>query len=491
MLPLKYLALMAVILLAPDLAFSARVALVVGNADYRSVSRLANPLNDADAMADALERLGFTVSLASNTSKSELERLLADFSEKAVSADMSVVFFAGHGIEVAGENYLIPVDATLKSDTRIKFETVALNDILSALGGGRGIKLILLDACRDNPFVASMGGSKARSVVRGLAKVEALDGIYVSYAAAAGTTASDGVGKHSPYTEALLATIEEPGLELNFLFRKVAGYVRRKTGGAQTPFEYGRLPDERVYLKSPEEEKSEPAKASCSEAGEHWRAIENKASRQLFEAHLEHFGQCAYAPLAAQALRKLDAGAVGKPPSGLAADASVTGSESTTAVEASVKDKAEAAPVETALAVAEDATPDLDLVSLARGIQESLNRLGCTPGSVDGQWGRQSRRAMERFNRFASLSLDAQEPSLEALATMKERTERVCPLECAPTEQVVGDRCERKSCRTGLVLDKRGRCVAEAASSRTKVKSERRAHDPSECFFVGQQKLCP
>lgn len=484
-----------------SVAHAARIALVIGNSSYESVAPLPNPTRDADAIAESLKRLGFEVSVGRDTRKATLEGLLADFSEKAAQAEMAVVFYAGHGIEVGGENYLIPVDAKLKSDTRIKFEAVSLNDILSAIEGGNGIKLVLLDACRNNPFIASMGGTRTRSIGRGLAKVEAADGIYISYSAAAGTTASDGEGEHSPYTEALLSTIEEPGLELNFLFRKVARFVKQKTNGAQTPFEYGRLPDVSIYLKPPVEQAVQPVKDTCSDAAAHWAAIEDKKSSVLFKAHLEHFGQCAFAELAKDALSRLAAqdkeqktevSMVVLDPAGVPASDVEKDKESPLQ-----PDVADGKPVEDAMAMPEAGAGQVDLLTLTREVQAGLTRLGCWAGSSDGRWGRQSQRAMERFNKFASLSFDVAAPSAAALAAIKELNGRVCPLECLPTEVVSGDRCERKTCGSGLTLSKAGKCVSLPESGarterrkKQKQDADVRSSRATDCFELDGQKFC-
>ncbi|WP_165447718.1 caspase family protein [Rhizobium leguminosarum] len=484
-------------------AYATRVALVIGNSSYEAVAPLPNPARDADAIAVALERLGFEVSIGRDTKKGALERLLADFSEKAAQAEIAVVFYAGHGIEVGGENYLIPVDAKLKSDARIKFETVSLNDILSALESGNGIKLVLLDACRNNPFIASMSGARTRSIGRGLARVEAADGIYISYAAAAGTTASDGEGEHSPYTEALLATIEQPGLELNFLFRKVARLVKQKTNGAQTPFEYGRLPDVSVYLKPPTQKPLQSAENGCSDAAAHWAAIENKNTAALFEAHLQHFGQCAFAELARDALNRL---ANEKKEQEVHASANMLNpmpplgrGESESGEDSSVgPGMTDGKPMETAVALPRTDIAQTDLLSLAQDVQRGLARLGCDAGDADGRWGKQSQRAMERFNKFSKLSLDVGAPSPAALEAINIRSGRICPLECAVTEVAVDDHCERKSCGSGLSLNEAGKCVApsmggtqgERRKEGLKTESAGQKSGAGDCFELAGQKFC-
>ncbi len=497
------LAMFIALLASAGVAHATRIALVIGNSSYEAVPRLPNPVRDADAVAEALERLGFEVSIGRDTRKATLEGLLADFSEKAASAEMAVVFYAGHGIEVGGENYLIPVDAKLKSDARIKFEAVSLSDILSAIEGGNGIKLVLLDACRNNPFIASMEG-RTRSVGRGLAKVEAADGIYISYSAAAGTTASDGEGNHSPYTEALLSTIEEPGLELNFLFRKVARFVKQKTNGTQTPFEYGRLPDVNIYLKPPVEVTRPVVKDPCADAAAHWAAIEDKKSAALFKAHLQYFGQCAFAELARNALDDLVKAEKQQAASVSVAAVDAVGAASAVAEEqktpASTASGDDLAGEETAALVQPD-NAKADLLSLTRDVQSGLAGLGCSKGTADGRWGRQSKRAMERFNQFANLSLDVEAPSQAALAAIRERTGRVCPLECAPTEVVAGDRCERKTCDVGFTLNKAGKCIASSAGSTRTERRKKPSGTPKQeadvqsskardCFELDGQKFC-
>lgn len=294
------------------LAAAERVALVIGNSAYDHASALPNPGADARAIAAALERLGFDVSLRTNLSKATFERELADFSERAANSELALVYYAGHGIEMQGRNYLVPVDARLKSDLRVKFETVSLENVLSAFDSAKGVRLVLLDACRDNPFLQAMTRQIAtRSTSRGLAKVETYPGVLVSYASAAGTVAEDGQGQHSPYTAALLDHLETPGLELSLLFRKVADDVQQRTGGRQTPYEYGRLPGTSIYLKAPQEivvpEKEEPGVDACRDAAAHWAAIADKGAEDLFTDHLSRFGTCAFSTLAKLALADLRA----------------------------------------------------------------------------------------------------------------------------------------------------------------------------------------
>ena len=163
-----------------------------------------------------------------------------------------MVYYAGHGIEVDQRNYLVPVDAELGSDHDVEYETVPLDLVVRAAERASGLRLVILDACRDNPFAASMRrAGTTRSIGRGLARVEPAGSTLVAYAAKGGTVAADGDGRNSPYTEALLAHLEEPGLEVGMMFRRVRDAVLASTRRRQEPFVYGSLSSEMVYLKAP------------------------------------------------------------------------------------------------------------------------------------------------------------------------------------------------------------------------------------------------
>ena len=234
--------------IAPD---GSRVALVIGNAAYDHAARLANPLNDARAVAERFTALGYDVLHAEDVDGSAFRLALAQFSQMALGAEIAVVFYAGHGIEMDGRNFLIPVDARMESDVTARFETVALDDLSSAAQLAGKLGLVLLDACRDNPFARDMARRDGtRSLSRGLAPIEVnRAGLLISFAAEAGATAADSAGgQHSPYTEALLRVLEDPELEVGRMFRRLRATVREATGGKQVPIERMQLPDEDVFL---------------------------------------------------------------------------------------------------------------------------------------------------------------------------------------------------------------------------------------------------
>lgn len=228
-----------------------RVALVIGNATYAHASPLPNPPNDARAIADKLRALGFDVDLHEDLTGQQFRMALGGFTEKALRSDLALVYYAGHAIEMSGRNFLIPVDARMESESTAQFEAISLDDVLSSVRETGKLGMVLLDSCRDNPFANSMRRlNSSRAVSRGLAPVSISQesGILISFAAESGRTADDGSGEHSPYTQALLEVLDEPGLEVGRMFRKVRSKVRDTTNGAQVPVERAQLPDEAIYL---------------------------------------------------------------------------------------------------------------------------------------------------------------------------------------------------------------------------------------------------
>ena len=238
---------------APAPARAKRVALVIGNSNYAHAGLLTNPKNDARAMSAVLRRLDFgIVTEHYDLNREAMFRAIKEFGDRAEGAEWAVVFYAGHGLEMSGTTYLIPTDAELKRDSHVNDETLTLTHLQAKVDAASKLGLVILDACRSNPFLSRMvcTGGTGRAIGRGLSPVEPEGNVLVAYAAKHGTTADDGSGDHSPFTEALLAHIEEPGLEINFLFRKVRDQVRQMTARRQEPFLYGSLGSEPLYFKS-------------------------------------------------------------------------------------------------------------------------------------------------------------------------------------------------------------------------------------------------
>ena len=230
-----------------------RVALVVGNSTYAHIGRLPNPDNDARDMSSALRRLGFEVTTELDAGRVELTEALRRFTRRSAGADVSLLYYAGHGIEMDGVNYLVPVDARLERDVDVRYETLTLDDLLVSTSGA-SLRLVILDACRNNPLARSMQRTAASRSVSGgsfgnLNEDLLGDETLVAYAAAAGTTAADGRGRNSPYTAALLAHLEQP-LEIGLLFRRVRAQVLASTNGAQRTHEYHSLVGEHYLTRT-------------------------------------------------------------------------------------------------------------------------------------------------------------------------------------------------------------------------------------------------
>ncbi|MCP3385186.1 caspase family protein [Bradyrhizobium sp. CCGUVB4N] len=272
-----------------------RVALVIGNGAYQRVPALSNPPQDANDLASALQRLDFKVTRLINGTGADMRRAFVEFGHAAEGASVAVVFYAGHGMEVGGENWLIPTDAELRSDADVESEAISLRSVNLQVSKAHQLGLIILDACRNNPFAAKMKRSLAtRAVTRGLAPTEPTDNVLVAYAARDGTTASDGDGRNSPFTTALLKHIETPGLEISFLFRRVRDDVMTATKREQQPFVYGSLSKEEIYLKA----LSAPAAASTqgapsaqttAEDDQFWHSIQTSTVPGLYEEFLSRY----------------------------------------------------------------------------------------------------------------------------------------------------------------------------------------------------------
>src|ERR1700736_670591 len=253
-----FLAAALLLVCQPALA-EKRVALVLGNSAYQNVPRLPNPVNDGAVIAATLKDAGFdVVDSRHDLTAAETRRALRDFGDRARDADIAVVYYAGHGIEVDGTNYVIPVDAKLERDTDVYDEAFSLDRVMLAIDPAKQLRLVILDACRDNPFAKVMKRTVAsRAIGQGLAKVEPTSpNMLIAYSAKAGSTALDGDGKNSPFTIALANHLTTPGLDVRRAFGFVRDDVLKTTSYRQEPFVYGSLGGDDVPLV--------PARATAS-----------------------------------------------------------------------------------------------------------------------------------------------------------------------------------------------------------------------------------
>src|SRR5712691_9040279 len=290
-----------------------RVALVLGNSAYQNVAQLPNPVNDGAIIAAKLREAGFdVVDSRHDLPASETRRALRDFADRSRDADIAVVYYAGHGMEVDGTNYLIPVDAKLERDTDVYDEAFSLDRVLLAIEPAKRLRLVILDACRDNPFSKSMKRTLAsRAIGQGLAKVEPTSpNMLIAYSAKAGSTAADGDGTNSPFTVALSKHLTTPGLDVRRAFGFVRDDVLKTTNNRQEPFVYGSLGGDDVPLV-PAPKVAAPAAAPVTNPQADIRRdyelalqIGNKAALNAF---LGQYPDGFYASLAKLQLEKLAA----------------------------------------------------------------------------------------------------------------------------------------------------------------------------------------
>ena len=228
-----------------------RVALVIGNSAYQNVTALDNPANDAVLMAETLKDLGFIITgdhAQLNLDKRGLDDAIQYFGKQVQGADVALFYYAGHGVQVRGSNYLVPTNANPTREADVDFQMVDVSLVLNQMeGSGTRLNMVILDACRNNPF----GGRGLRSSSGGLAQLQAPDGTLISYATQPGSVAQDGSDGHSPYTAALAATLKRPGNDLFQTFNAVGLTVKRSTGGIQQPWVSSSPIDGSFYFAGP------------------------------------------------------------------------------------------------------------------------------------------------------------------------------------------------------------------------------------------------
>lgn len=494
-----------------------RVALVLGNSNYQNVAPLANPVNDSSKMAATLKDAGFdVVDSRRDLAAAETRRALRDFADRARDADIAVVYYAGHGIEVDGTNYLIPVDARLERDTDVYDEAFSLDRILIAIEPAKKLRLVILDACRDNPFARTMKRTVAsRAIGLGLAKVEPTSpNVLIAYSAKAGSTAADGDGQNSPFTAALSHHLTKPGLDVRRAFGFVRDEVLKTTNNRQEPFVYGSLGGEDVPLvpARPAPTVAAPAAPAMSAQAEVRRDYElalQIGNKSALNAFLAQYPDGFYANLAKLQLDKISAeearvAATEKARlaeqerTRLAAEGAQRSQQAKAEAEAKAAEQAriaaekakqvaqdQAAAAEQKRVAAESAAADkaltpapadkdkaVNVAALAAGppqddvnksVQAELRRVGCLSGNADGNWNNASQRSLTQFNRYAGTKLDTKVASVDTLDTIKLKSSRVCPLVCEHGFKAEGDRCTKIVCAEGSFLNDDNECEKRRA----------------------------
>ncbi|MEM9631411.1 MAG: caspase family protein [Pseudomonadota bacterium] len=458
-----------------------RVALVVGNATYDNVSNLTNPTNDAEKVALALERLGFRVIVGINLNHAGFIQKIKEFSRAMRGAKIALFYYAGHGLQVSGQNYLAPIDTRLNDEADLEFGTVRLQAIISQMEREQRTSIILLDACRDNPLtrnLASSMGTRSTTIGRGLAPVETGIGTLIAYSTQPGNIAYDGTDLHSPFTGALLRYIETPGEDIAVILRRVRRDVLRETKGVQVPWSNSSLTGP-VILSFPENRKK-PVIDTMELA--YWESIRDSANLESFRTYLNRYPDGVFSELARLKLsERAEATTIESNSGELAVEApnatdfgEFSGAETATQLymrektAAEIADQKQQEPIEVARL---NPSANLDRIealsgkSLARSIQTELNRVGCSVGTADGVWGKNSRNGLRRFSIYAKADLQAFEPNLNVLEMLKDKSIRVCPLDCPAGYVETANKCYKKTApRTAESKPHRtkyGKCVSD------------------------------
>jgi uncharacterized caspase-like protein len=471
----------------PPAAAEKRVALVIGNGAYQNTLPLANPANDAADIAVALERLGFEVQVERDLTKRGMEAALSRFARSVENADAALFFYAGHGVQFRHTNYLVPVDARLEDDVSINYELLRLDDILFSLERAKGVKLLLLDACRNNPLVERLvrrGDARDASLTRGLARVEGARGMVIAYATQADEVAVDGAGRNSPFTGALVKYLAEPGLEVVTLLRRVAIEVDRATGGKQLPETWVTLRNE-FYLNSRDSDARQQLEAATlreQRARIERERAEMEQAERVAQERAERERVAREAAAREQRVRAEQEQALREQAARDRTTQEAAQVAAQTAAQEAIRKMAEEAAKQAAREQAErqsrqtpntqiamvppPASPAPDALSggaLVRGIKTELKRTGCLAGAVDEQWSTsQTKSSIAKFVRFAGLPNAPDQPSMDFLDAIKRSGPRVCPAECGVRQVERNGYCVAKVCPRDKVLSRDGNCEERA-----------------------------
>jgi|GEM_PF-2023187 len=366
-----------------------RVALIIGNGAYRANVPLSNPPNDAAAMDAALRSIGFDVATVRDADHRTMAQAIRSFGDRAAGAEVALFFYAGHGLQMFGENFLIPVDAQIEEPNDLHYEAFTLSLVLAEMEeGGPGLSVVVLDACRNNPMVrrlARFSDNLGRSVGvgDGLARTRAGTGTLIAYATAPGELALDGDGRHSPFTQALVRWVVEPDLEVGLMFRRVRESVVDSTDGVQVPWVEESIIGEFYFNPGeggPVAQTIAPPDGARTPSAEvvFWESVRDSGDPADFEAYLGRYPDGTFAALARNRLDELHAPGPASPPS-------------TAAPRPQREDRAVAALV---------AAQTLDRRlgrEQRRRVQEALTRMGFYGGRIDGVFGVGVRTAIRRY----------------------------------------------------------------------------------------------
>lgn len=290
--------LCAFVFLSPSFLSAAeqRVALVIGNSNYMTAP-LKNPVNDATDIASALKKLGFKVTLKTNADLRAMKRAIRDLGKELKKGGVGLFYYSGHGVQVKGRNYLIPIHATIESEGDVEFEAIDAGLVLAKMeDAGNSLNINILDACRDNPFTRSF-----RSMTKGLAIMEAPQGSILSFSTAPGDVASDGSGRNGLYTSMLLKHMTTPGLEIGRIFRKVRTDVMQTSNNKQIPWELSSLTGDFYFIP----DNAQPKMRAQKPEEEAWKIVNELSTADGYAMFLKKYPHSEYRSIAAQKIEKL------------------------------------------------------------------------------------------------------------------------------------------------------------------------------------------
>jgi hypothetical protein len=427
-----------------------RVALVIGNSAYSNTVPLTNPGNDVADIAAALRRLDFQVIEGRDLDKRSMERTVRQFAVELPGTDVALFYYAGHGMQIGGQNYLVPTDAKLSGEGDLDFESVPLSLVMKQMEREARTSLVLLDACRDNPLSRNLArsmGTRAAQVGQGLAEVRTGVGTLIGFSTQPGSVSLDGTGRNSPYAAALLDHIEVPGKDVSAVLVSVRNDVLKATSGRQVPWEHTSLTGQVVLRAEPRLGAAQGKDYDKEMEIAYWNSVRDTKSVAALQAYLDRYPRGTFAGLARAMI---------------ADQGQKQGGPATSNITVASKDPAVAPKTQTTL-------PD-DERTLVRSLRKELERVGCIT-DAEGGWDDRTKQALTEFSRHAKVTVATDAPSTTALEALQARKGRVCPLKCGKNE-----------------VEDDGECVAK---KREPSRAPRRAEGESGSGSSGsKQKFC-
>jgi len=412
-----------------------RIALVIGNSDYQLIPALPNPKNDAELMATTLRGLDFEVVLAIDVDGRAMSRAVRKFGKRLRAAGEDAVglfFYAGHGVAARGTNFLIPLGAEIETESDLELESLSASSILSQMVDARNaLNLVILDACRNNPFKSAV-----RSSSGGLARVTSASGSLIAFSAAPGQVAVDGDGDNSPYTKALVEAMQVPGIAIEQVFKRTRIAVEEVTGGQQSPWEESSLRGDFYFVPGTAPQANTQGTQSqvlapvvrdntaAQTEALFWQSVKDSRDPDVFAAYLETYPKGTFAGLARVLMNNLQRKAnPASPDDGAKEPNQAVASLQPPAAQPALP--AASAPI--SRAIPPPPLPQKSVRQRTLILQRGLKRLGCRPGRIDGKWGAKGRRALSRFKRYAGLTLPFDDLSAEVIEAVQQERTNVCP----------------------------------------------------------------